>query len=193
MELKDYLQHVNKGKVLEAGSKQHQFMHEMSQKALKITTKLNSQYHEPSEVHKLMEELTGKEIDESFALFPPFYTDFGKNLTIGKNVFFNSGCKFQDQGGITIGDGSLIGHNVVMATLNHDMNPFQRGTMHPRAIVIGKNVWVGSNSTILQGVTIGDGAIIAAGAVVTKDVAENTIVGGVPAKFIKNIEIEEDK
>ena len=76
----------------------------------------------------------------------------------------------------------------VFATLNHDMNPEKRAAMTPAPIVLGKRVWVGSNSTILQGVTIGDNAIIAAGAVVTKDVPANTVVGGVPAKFIRNIE-----
>lgn len=135
-----------------------------------------------------MSKLIGKEVDESFGLFPPFYTDCGKNIEIGKNVFINAGCKFQDQGGITIKDGVLIGHNVVLATLNHNINPNKRGDMQPKPIVIGENVWIGSNSTILPGVTIGKGSIIAAGAVVTKDVDENVVVGGVPAKFIKKIE-----
>lgn len=191
MNLTTYLEHVNAQKPIKGGSDYHKLMHQMSQEALKIATKLNNQYNTPEQVRQLMEELTGQSIDETFAMFPPFYTDFGKNTHIGKNVFLNSGCRFQDQGGITIGDGSLIGHNVVMATLNHDQNPNDRGTMHPKPIVIGKNVWVGSNATILAGVTIGDGAIIAAGAVVTKDVEANTIVGGVPAKFIKNIKLDE--
>jgi acetyltransferase-like isoleucine patch superfamily enzyme len=120
-------------------------------------------------------------------MHPPFHTDCGKNITIGQRVFINSGCHFQDQGGINIDDGSLIGHNVVLATLNHDQNPGERASMHPAPVIIGKNVWIGSNSTILPGVTIGNGAIIAAGAVVNKDVPENTVVGGIPAKKIKDI------
>ena len=187
MNLKEFLDYLNSGLPVIGGSEVHMFMHGISQEALRITTELNNNYHIPEEVHALMERLTGREIDESFAMFPPFYTDCGKNITIGKNVFINAGCKFQDQGGITIGDGALIGHNVVMATLNHDHASENRGTMHPAPIVVGKNVWVGSNATILPGVTIGDGAIIAAGAVVTKNVPTNTIVGGVPAKFIKKI------
>jgi acetyltransferase-like isoleucine patch superfamily enzyme len=107
---------------------------------------------------------------------------------VGENVFINSGCRFQDQGGITIGDGSLIGHNVVLATLNHDLHPERRAGIHPAPIVLGSNGWIGSNATVLPGVTIGDGAVVAAGAVVTKDVPANTIVGSVPAKVIRAIE-----
>jgi acetyltransferase-like isoleucine patch superfamily enzyme len=120
-------------------------------------------------------------------LFPPFNTDCGKNLTIGKRVFINSGCKFQDQGGISIGDDVLIGHNVVIATLNHSFDPEHRGDLVPRRVQIGNKVWIGANATILPGIKIGDGAIIAAGAVVTKDVAPLTVVGGVPAKLIKTV------
>lgn len=76
-------------------------------------------------------------------------TDFGKNITIGDNVFINSGCKFQDQGGIYIDDGALIGHNVVLATLNHDLNPDKRQQLHPAPIHIGKGVWIGANATIV--------------------------------------------
>ena len=87
-----------------------------------------------------------------------------------------------------MGDGCLIGHNVVFATLNHDLNPHRRAFMMPAPIVLGKNVWIGSNSTILQGVTIGDGAVVAAGAVVTKDVPANVVVGGVPAKYLRSVD-----
>jgi acetyltransferase-like isoleucine patch superfamily enzyme len=135
-----------------------------------------------------MSELTGRQIDNSFGLFPPFNTDCGKNLTIGKRVFINSGCKFQDQGGITIGDDVLIGHNVVIATLNHSFDPEHRGDLEPLPVKIGNKVWIGANATILPGIKIGDGAIIAAGAVVTKDIAPLTVVGGVPAKVIKVID-----
>ena len=130
-------------------------------------------------------------MEETFKMFPPFYTDFGKNITIGRNVFINACCHFQDHGGVTLGDGCLIGHNVVFATLNHGTAPEDRGAMYPAPIRLGKNVWVGSNSTILRGVTVGDNAIIAAGSVVTKDVAANTVVGGVPAKSIRNIDRNE--
>ena len=140
-----------------------------------------------------MSRLTGKPVDETFKMFPPFYTDFGKNITVGKNVFINACCHFQDQGGITLGDNCLVGHNVVFATLNHGFAPEERQSMLPAHIVVGRNVWIGSNSTILQGVTIGDNSIIAAGSVVTKDVPANAIVTGVPARFIRSISPEEEK
>lgn len=189
MNLNEFLDHLNQGLTVTGGSEGHLFMHKMSQEALRLTMELNNSYHTPEEIRNIISKLIGKPVDESFAMFPPFYTDCGKNITIGKDVFINAGCKFQDQGGITIGDGSLIGHNAVLATLNHDVAPERRGDLHPAPIAIGKNVWIGSNVTILPGVTIGDGAIVAAGAVVTKDVLANTIVGGIPAKLIKKIDI----
>lgn len=191
MNLEQFLEHLNSGKPVKGGSEAHLFMHGVSQEALKITAEINGSYHEPEELRALFSRLIGQPVDESFAMFPPFYTDCGKNIHIGKRVFINMGCKFQDQGGIFIGDGALIGHNVVLATLNHAMSPQDHGTMIPAPIHIGKNVWIGSNATILPGVTIGDGAIVAAGAVVTRDVPENTIVGGVPARIMRHLSKEE--
>lgn len=172
-----------------AHSEMHIFMHQMSEEARKITMELNQVYHTSLEVRALFSKLIGKEIDENFSLFPPFYTDYGKNIALGKNVFINSGCCFQDQGGIKIGDNVLIGQQVVLATLNHDSLPKKRCNMIPAPIHIGNDVWIGAHATILAGVTIGDGAIIAAGAVVTKDVPKYAVVGGVPAKTIKKIEL----
>jgi acetyltransferase-like isoleucine patch superfamily enzyme len=159
----------------------------MAFEAMRITCKLNGSYHGPEEIRALFSKLIGKPVDESFMMFPPFYTDFGKNITIHKNVFINSGCHFQDQGGIIIGDGALIGHNVVLATLNHGLMPENRNTTYPAPIAIGNNVWIGANVTVVPSVAIGDNAIIAAGAVVTKDVPADTVSGDVPAKIIKRI------
>ncbi len=189
MDEKNFLDYLNSKKTVIGGSEVHQFMHEASQDALKLTAEINGTYHKPHELRKLFSKLIGKEVDSSFCLFPPFYTDCGRNITVGKNVFINMGCKFQDQGGITIGDGTLIGHNVVIATLNHGMNPSNRSNLHPSPVYIGENVWIGSGAIILPGVTIGHGAIVGAGAVVTKDVPENAVVAGVPAKIIKNRDV----
>ena len=191
MDLDAFLEHLSSGKPVQGGSEAHLFMHGVSQEALKITAEINGSYHTPEELRALFSKLIGQPVDDTFGLFPPFYPDCGKNIHLGKHVFINMGCKFQDQGGIFIGDGALIGHNVVLATLNHAMSPKDRATMVPAAIHIGRNVWIGANATVLPGVTIGDGAIVAAGAVVTKDVPENTIVGGVPARIIRQLSEEE--
>ncbi len=159
------------------------------QEAVRIGMELNSQYHTPEEIREIMGRLTGKRIDDTFRLFPPFYTDFGKNITIGKDVFINSGCHFQDQGGIVIGDGSLIGHNVVLATINHDLSSANDRKNHYAPIIIGSHVWIGSNATILPGVKIGDWSVVAAGAVVTQDIPALTVAGGVPAKVLKKVSV----
>jgi acetyltransferase-like isoleucine patch superfamily enzyme len=187
MELTDLLRALNARQTITGGSPLHAVMHATSQDALRITGELNSGYHAPERVRELLTELTGKPVDESVAVFPPLYADFGKNLTLGKRVFINAGCTFQDQGGIVIGDDCLIGHNTVMATLNHDLAPSRRADMHPAPIIIGRNVWIGSNATILAGVTIGDNAVVAAASVVTKDVPENSIVVGSPARVIRTV------
>ena len=157
---------------------------------MKITAEINGSYHNPEEVRELFSHLTGNPVDDDFGLFPLFHMDCGKNIHVGKHVFFNSGCKLQDQGGICIGDGTLIGHNVMMATLNHSENPATSGNLHPAPIHIGENVWIGANATILPGVTIGDGAVVGAGAVVTRDVPE-CMVAGVRARVLRPVRMEE--
>ncbi|MBR3262460.1 MAG: sugar O-acetyltransferase [Lachnospiraceae bacterium] len=188
MDLNELLQHFNQGDTVGEDPEVIELMRYYSRQAQKITMEINTKYHEPEELAELFSQLIGKPVGEMFGLFPPFYTDFGKNITIGNHVFINSDCKFQDQGGISIDDGALIGHGVVLATLNHDMDPAKRQQLHPAPIHIGKCVWIGANATVTGGVTIGDNSIVAAGAVVTKDVPANVVVGGVPAKFIKKIE-----
>lgn len=186
--MEKFLDELNSGRTVVAGSELHLYMQKLSQEALKITAELNGGYHDGEEVREIFSRLIGRPVDESFGLFPPFYTDCGKNLRIGKHVFINSGCRFQDQGGITLGDGALIGHNVVMATLNHSEQPEERANLHPAPIHIGRNVWIGASATILPGVTIGDGAIVGAGSVVTRDVPENMIVTGVPARILRSVD-----
>ena len=186
-EINEFLPRLLQGKRVGVNSSEHVLMHYLSQRALRITADLNNTYHSPDEVRRILSELTGREIDSSFTMFPPFYTDCGMNTFIGKDVFINSGCHFQDQGGVYIGDGTLIGSQVVIATINHDIDPAHRGDNLPSSVNIGKNVWIGSHSTILPGVSIGDNAVVAAGAVVTRNVGADTIVGGVPAKVLKKI------
>lgn len=187
MELVDLLTALNAGRTIPADSPLHEVMHETSQEALRITGELNGGYHEPARVRELLARLIGKPVDESVTVFPPFYSDFGKNISLGERVFINSGCKFQDQGGVVIGDDCLIGHNTVLATLDHDIAPSRRADMHPAPITIGHNVWIGANATILPGVTIGDDVVVGAASVVTKDVPEGSIVIGSPARVVRSV------
>ena len=186
MTIKEFKDCIRTGRALDTEDI-HIFMDEMSDAARRITFRLNAAYHTPAEVRRLLSELFGYDVPSSLRVFPPFYTDFGKNITVGEDVFINACCHFQDHGGVVLGDGCQIGHNVVFATLNHGLSPEDRKHTYPAPIVLGKNVWVGSNATILQGVTIGDNAVVAAGAVVNKNVPDNVVVGGVPARIIKKI------
>lgn len=154
----------------------------------RLLFEMNNKWHEDeNEIAELFSRITAKPVGEGVRIETPFYTDFGKNITVGNNVFINAGCKFQDQGGIVIGNGTFIGHNTVLATLDHDIDPNKRHILHPAPIRIGSRVWIGANAVIKKGVTIGDNSIIAAGAVVTHDIPANVIAAGVPAKVLKEI------
>jgi acetyltransferase-like isoleucine patch superfamily enzyme len=186
-DLDDLLAALNAQETIGSGSPLHAVMHAASQEALRVTAELNSGYHPPERVRELLAQLTGRPIEESVTLFPPLRADFGRNIRLGARVFLNSGCAFQDQGGVTIGDDCLIGHDVVFATLNHDLDPRRRGDLHPAPIVVGANVWIGARATLLAGVTVGDDAVIAAAAVVTKDVPAGAVVVGAPARVVRNV------
>ncbi|GGK63216.1 DapH/DapD/GlmU-related protein [Ornithinimicrobium pekingense] len=192
MDLEDLLRALRAGETITGGSPLHEVMHRTSQEALRITAELNNSYHGPARVRELLGLLTGTSIDESVTLFPPFRTDFGRNITLGRRVFINSGCVFQDQGGVKIGDDCLIGHNTVLATLNHDLDPSRRADMHPTPIVIEDNVWIGSNVTVLAGVRIGANAVVAAASVVTRDVPPDTVVAGTPARVVRSITAQDN-
>src|SRR5947209_12834342 len=116
MELQDFLDHVSRGAVIEGGSPEHAFMHSAAQEALRTVAEINTGYRTAEEVRALLARLTGKSVDESVVVFPPFYSEFGKNLTLGKGIFINVGCRFQDTGGIPIGDGALIAHGSTLTT-----------------------------------------------------------------------------
>lgn len=185
MELTEFLDHVGRRATIKGGSEAHRFMHRAAQDALRVTAELNTGYRTPEEVRALLAQLTGRPVAESVALFPPFSCEFGKNLVLGADVFINMGCLFQDAGGITLGDGTLVGHGSTIVTLNHAVDPDRRADMEPAPVVIGRKVWLGAGVTVVPGVTIGDGAVVGAGAVVTKDVPADTVVAGVPARVIR--------
>ncbi len=96
--VEEILEYLNSGRIEDMTEEMHKCSTRQSQAAIKQTMELNTTYHTPEEIVQIMSELTGREVDKSFRLFPPLYTDFGRNIHIGKNVFINSGCSFQEQG-----------------------------------------------------------------------------------------------
>ncbi|MFV0293296.1 MAG: sugar O-acetyltransferase [Paracoccus sp. (in: a-proteobacteria)] len=115
---------------------------------------------------------------------PPFFCDYGQQITLGQNVFLNFNCTILDVAPVSIGDGSMFGPGVQILAADHPVNPAERATMLElaRAVSIGRNVWIGGGAIILPGITVGDDAIIGAGAVVTRDVAPGARVVGNPAR-----------
>lgn len=156
--------------------------------AQRLIAEMNTAYRDPAEVRALFSRLTGAAVDESFWLLPPFYTDFGKNIRVGSNVFINHACEFMDRGGITIGDDVLIGPKVNLVTINHPLDPTTRRSTWCAPIVIGNGAWIGAGASVMPGVTIGENAVVAANAVVTSDVLDDTVVGGIPARVIRRID-----
>ncbi|HKO76692.1 MAG TPA: sugar O-acetyltransferase [Flavobacterium sp.] len=161
-------------------------MREASFATKKLLVEMNNA-SDPDEIRSLLCQITDSEIDESVTVFTPLYINYGKHTKIGKNVFINFDCVFLDLGGITIEDNVLIAPKVNLLTEGHPTAIGDRHSLIPKPIHIKKNAWIGANATILQGVTIGENAIVASGSVVSKDVPDNTIAGGIPAKFLKTI------
>jgi acetyltransferase-like isoleucine patch superfamily enzyme len=159
---------------------------EVVSRTMKLSAQLNTST-DFDQVRKLLTEITGSEVDETTTVAIPFFTNFGRFITIGKRVYVNHACTFLDMGGITLEDDVLIGPKVNLVTENHPLDPVNRRALICRPIVIKRNAWIGAAATILPGVTIGENAVVAAGAVVSKDVPANTVVGGVPANVIKTI------
>lgn len=183
---KDIFEIMKSGEEVRQDHPQYAAFMKVVTSTLKLSATLNTSEN-VSLFRERLSEIIGSVIDQSTAIFAPFYINFGKHTTIGKNVFINHACSFLDMGGITIEDDVLIGPKVNLITENHPIDPNNRKTLLCKPIVIKRNVWIGAAATILPGVTIGENAVVAAGSVVTKDVPSNTIVAGVPAKYVKNV------
>ncbi len=156
-------------------------------RAIRLCVQMNATATDVDQVRNQLSELIGNQIDASTAIFPPFYTNFGRFIRIGKNVFINHACSILDIGGITIEDEVQIGPRVNLTSENHPLDPTDRQTLIPKPVVIKRNAWIGAGATILPGVTVGENAVVAAGAVVSRDVPPNTVVAGIPAKVVKTI------
>ncbi|WP_203295759.1 DapH/DapD/GlmU-related protein [Luteirhabdus pelagi] len=184
--MKNIFERMLSGEAVPMDDPEYGQIREAVNKTLEISVKMNAATH-VDEVRKYLSQILGAEIDESTTIFPPFHTNIGRNISLGKNVFINHGCSFLDLGGITIEDGVMIAPRVNISSENHPVEIEKRNTLVPKAVTIKKNAWIGANATILPGVTIGENAVVAAGAVVTKDVEPNSLVGGVPAKLLKKL------
>ena len=160
------------------------------QRTMRLAAEMNTGYHTEAEVRDYMRQITGSEIDETLRIFTPFHINYGKKTTFGRDCFVNFGCTFLALGGITIEDDVFIGPHCVLATEYHPENPETRHSLLTKPIVVKRNAWLGANVTVLAGVTIGENAIVAAGSVVTKDVPDNMIVAGSPARVIREIKKE---
>jgi acetyltransferase-like isoleucine patch superfamily enzyme len=184
---KDIFERLKSGEPIRLDDPAYNQIQEVVDRTIRLSAQLNSATS-IDDIRKYLSEIIGARLDGSTIIFAPFYTNFGKFIKIGKNVFINHACSFLDMGGITIEDEVLIGPKVNLITENHPIDPNNRRALMTKPIVIKRKAWIGAGATILPGVTVGENAIVAAGAVVSKDVPDNTIAGGVPAKVIKRIE-----
>jgi acetyltransferase-like isoleucine patch superfamily enzyme len=184
---RDIFERMKAGEPIRLDDPQYPKVQEVVSRTIKLSAALNTST-DVDQLRERLSELITTRLDESTTVFPPFYTNFGRFIHIGKNVFINHACSFLDMGGITLEDHVLLGPKVNLITENHPADPANRRTLICKPIVIKRNAWIGAAATILPGVTIGENAIVAAGAVVSRDVPANTVVGGVPAKFIKKID-----
>ena len=183
---RDIFERLKNGETIHPNDPQAYRMLEASYSTKKLLVQMNNAT-DPKEIRDLLSQITANEIDESAAAFTPLYINYGKHTKIGKNVFINFDCTFLDLGGITIDDGVLIAPKVSLLSEGHPLSSQERHSLVPRPIHIKKNAWIGANATILHGVTIGENSVVAAGSVVSKDVPDNVVVGGTPAKIIKKI------
>lgn len=183
----DIFQRIQAGEPLRKDDPEYGRFGEAVARTIRLCVEMNATATDVNQVRTRLSDIIGTEIDPSTTIFPPFHTNFGRFIRLGKNVFINHACSFLDIGGITIGDDVLIGPNVSLVTENHPTDPKDRTTVLLKPIVIKRNAWLGAGATILPGVTIGENSIVAAGAVVSRDVPPNTIVAGVPAKVVKSL------
>lgn len=183
----DIFERLQAGELLRKDDPEYGQFGEVVSRAIRLCVMMNATATDVGQVRSQLSNIIGSEIDKSTTIFPPFHTNFGRFIRLGKNIFINHACSFLDIGGITIEDDVQIGPRVNLTSENHPLDPRNRTTLIPRPVVIKRNAWIGAGATILPGVTVGENAVVAAGAVVSRDVPPNTVVAGVPAKVVKTL------
>ena len=183
---KDIFERLQSGEAVPFTDPQYPQIFHLVSRTLKLLAILNAS-GDISRIRETLSEIIGVKVDESTTVLPPFHINVGRFLRLGRNVFINHDCSFLDLGGITIEEEVMLGPKVSLITENHPVDPGERKALVCKRVVIKRNAWIGAAATILPGVTIGENAVVAAGAVVAKDVPANTVVGGVPAKILKQL------
>lgn len=186
MESTDIFKRLKSGQAVAMDDPEYHRIGEAVNHTLSLQKKLNAS-EGADEVRRWLAEIIGSEVDRSTTVFPPFYTNFGKFIRLGRNVFVNHACSFLDLGGITLEDDVMVGPRVNITSETHPVQVSNRKTLVPGAVLVKRGAWIGAGATIMPGITIGENAVVAAGAVVTADVPADSVVGGVPAKVIKRL------
>lgn len=184
----DIFERMKAGKPIRKDDPEYGKFGKVVSRTIRLCVQMNAEANSLDDVRKRLGEIIGTEIDDSTTIFPPFYINFGQSIRLGKNVFINHACSFLDIGGITIEDDVQIGPRVNLTSENHPLDPADRKTLLLGPILIKRNAWIGAGATILPGVTVGENAVVAAGAVVSRDVPPDTVVAGIPAKVVKEIQ-----
>ncbi|MBM7642698.1 DapH/DapD/GlmU-related protein [Streptococcus loxodontisalivarius] len=186
---KAFIPYINTDKLVPEEDGLRQLISQIQVENKPLVQELNTQVQTYDSTRQLLEQITGQAIDSSTVINVPFQTDFGRHISFGKNVYVNMDVFMVDLGGIVIEDDVLIAPRAKLISVNHPLNPADRHKLELKSVTIKRNAWIGADATILPGVTVGENAVVAAGALVTKDVPANTVVAGVPAKVIKEIEV----
>ena len=183
---KDIFERMRAGESIQFDDPQYSKIFEAVSRTIKLSAELNAST-DIEQIRDRVSEIIGTQLDKSTTIFTPFYTNFGRFIELGRNVFINHSCSFLDLGGITIEDDVMIGPRVNLISESHPLDPVNRKVLVLSRILIKQNAWIGAAATILPGVTIGENSVVAAGAVVSKDVPDNTIVAGIPARVIRSL------
>lgn len=192
--INDFKKITNSGQLYDSGDPDFfEYQHSLVQKIIEYnrTDETTEGLKQRAEILKRVTGTYGKNL----TILPPINANCGlSDVHFGDDIFINFNCFFVDDGRIDIGDHTMVGPNVTFATAQHPISPKlrEKQMQYNKPISIGKNVWIGASATILPGVTVGDNSVIGAGSIVTKDVPENVIVAGNPAKIIRPIDQNDD-